>query len=454
MGVPLVSPVSLSPRCSTPRRLALSWPHSGSCRCPSPLVLLGGPGWYQGGEDPVDTPSLAPVCLHPCVLHTQTLHPHAQYPQPLHPYIQHCLPMYTAPLSHKPLCSVPPDPAHMVCTPVFCTPTPSDPAPLNPAPPTQLCSPQNCPSGLLTPRLLTPSPSPRPQPRSPMPELLGAGRAPLPLSVSAGGTEVVKGAAPGPHPPPHTPLPDPSRSLPALLSAPCPRLFSAPRPLQRLSYPTRTAPRPPCTAPIAPPCTAPQPSPLRLPVTSPALPPGLGVGAASSGCLVALGALPCPAAFASPFPARGMCQGAWAGGHPNRGVQGTCLAWCHPKGEGGKVSGCVARRGAPGQGGGTAGPGGRGGISGAGSGPAGSGGFLRWDSWEGAAFCRIGGICWEQPQQGHGRGAGAKDPHPEGAPHPRQWEPPWGAGAKGSSRGWSWEQNEGSLLVMEPLEAG
>lgn len=41
--------------------------------------------------------------------------------------------------------------------------------------------------------------------------------------------------------------------------------------------------------------------------------------------------------------------------------------------------------------------------------------------------------------------------HPEGPPHFRQWEPPWGAGAKGPSWRWSWEQDEGSLLVMEPL---
>lgn len=49
----------------------------------------------------------------------------------------------------------------------------------------------------------------------------------------------------------------------------------------------------------------------------------------------------------------------------------------------------------------------------------------------------------EQPQKGHGRG----NAHPEGPSHPKQSESPWGVGAKNPS----WEQDEWSLLIMEPL---
>lgn len=65
------------------------------------------------------------------------------------------------------------------------------------------------------------------------------------------------------------------------------------------------------------------------------------------------------------------------------------------------------------------------------------------------------GGCWFLQDRGDTHGTapegswqwGRGSTHPEGPPHPRQWEPPWGAGAKGPS----WEQDEWSLLIMEPL---
>lgn len=125
--------------------LAPSWQLSTSFS----IGASGRPWMVSAWGDPFGTLSLAPICFAPPAL------------APLHP--APCT-QYTASPSPKPLCSAPPHPALVVCTPVFCTPTPSDPAPLYPTPPAQLCTPQNCTSELSSPKSplspVTPTPAP------------------------------------------------------------------------------------------------------------------------------------------------------------------------------------------------------------------------------------------------------------------------------------------------------
>lgn len=225
-GLTCVSvPSVLSPALGTV--LAPSWQQSKSFS----IAASGGPWMVSGWGGPCWHPK---SCTHKfCTPLSCTLLPST--PSPCTPTSSTLYPCTEHPPSPEPLCSAPPDPALMVCTPVFCTPTPPDPAPLNPAPPIQLCTPQNCTSGLSTPSLRTP-PAPRPQPRSPLPEPLGAGRAPLPLSLRAGGTEVIKGAVSRP-PCSRTPRSCPHSSVPATRAS-----SQHPDPRSTRHTPTRTAP--------------------------------------------------------------------------------------------------------------------------------------------------------------------------------------------------------------------
>lgn len=205
----------------------------------------------------------------------------------------------------------------------------SDPAPQNPAAPTQLCTPQNCTSGLSTPSLLTPSPSPRPQPLSPVLELLGAGRTLLPLSVSAGGTEVIKGAVPGPPPPlpdtPPGPFPHPS--------APPTRAHSQHPDLRSIhDSPSRTASRHPRTAPTAPPSH----STPALSAPPPCDPPSAPTGPRAGCCLLGVPrGTGCRALLLSlPLPGPGAVPGCLGGGKPRSGGVGHVPALVSPQSRG------------------------------------------------------------------------------------------------------------------------
>lgn len=268
-------------------------------------------GWGEPCWHPKFCPPVS--CTHkPCTLVPSTPSPHT-------PTFSTVYPCNTASPNREPLCTAAPDPALMVCTPVICTPTPQILHPKIPRPLPSFALPRTAPLGSAPPAF---SPPPRhldPSPARRCWSFSGRGGRFFLFRLARAGRRWLKG-----------PFPDPlpcSRTRPPPVPARTPQ---CPPPVPVLSTPTSAAliiaqpaqhPDTPAQHPLFPHRTAPQPSPRRLPVTSPAspeFPPGFGLSAASSGCLVALGAVPC--CFRFPFPARGLCQGVWAGGHPDRGV--------------------------------------------------------------------------------------------------------------------------------------